>query len=182
MRDWIARAKRGDRAAQTRIVEMFEKPIYGYLLRLIGDEHEAEDLAQETFLRALTHLKRYDDRYALSTWLYTIAQRLAISRIKRRDVERPAPPGPEPSTPQDAVDRRETRALVRRELWASVETLSADQRAVILLFYRQQCSIEQIARIMDAPEGTVKSHLHRAKKRLKTELKARRSDWKDLMT
>ena len=82
-KDIIARCQQGDTAAFRYVVEQYQTMLLTLGLKMLGDEEEAKDIVQDTFLRAWEHIGQYDSRYALSTWLYTMAARLCMSRLKR---------------------------------------------------------------------------------------------------
>jgi len=166
----IRQARRGDPAAVERLIRTHQESVYGFLLRLSGRPHVAEDLAQDAFVRVLRNLDRFDDRYRFSTWLFTIARRLFVNHIQKLA----------PSFDSDTVglasgvSRRpdqisadgESRANLHGVLEVALDSLSLVQREIVLLFHQQEWSIEEIARQLDMPEGTVKSHLHRARRRM----------------
>ena len=82
-KDIIARCQQGDTAAFRYVVEQYQTMLLTLGLKMLGDEEEAKDIVQDTFLKAWEHIGQYDSRYALSTWLYTIASRLCMTRMKR---------------------------------------------------------------------------------------------------
>jgi RNA polymerase sigma-70 factor (ECF subfamily) len=166
----IRKARRGDAEAIERLIRTHQESLYGFLLRLSGRPQVAEDLVQEAFVRVLKNLDRFDDRFRFSTWLFTIARRLFVNHIQKLA----------PSFDSDTVglasgvSRRpdqisadgESRANLHGVLEVALDSLSLVQREIVLLFHQQEWSIEEIARQLDMPEGTVKSHLHRARRRM----------------
>ena len=80
---WIARAQKGSAEAFTHLVEAYQTPVYNLCSRMLGDAYEAEDAAQETFLRAYQNLKRYDDQRSFSTWLLSIAAHDLLCRLRQ---------------------------------------------------------------------------------------------------
>jgi RNA polymerase sigma-70 factor (ECF subfamily) len=172
----IERAAAGDRAAAETFIRGHQASLYAYLLRMSGRPEMAEDIVQEAFVRVLTNLDRFDPRYRFSTWLFTIAKRVYMNVCQRH---KPAydsevvgawqGAGESPDTP--AVDD-EVDGNVRDALQAALLALPAEQREVVVLFHQQDWPIWLIAQHMDMPEGTVKSHLHRGRKKMRRLLDA----------
>ena len=166
----LRRARRGDAAAMERIVELFQGPLQAWLVRLSGDRELAQDLAQETFVRVLANLDRFDDRFRFSTWIYTIARRLWMNHLSkhraRPDSEHVESRQGGGGLPVAEAAASEQRTRLRRLLDAAIGSLSGRQREMVLLFHQQGWGIGDIARQSNLPEGTVKSHLFRARRRM----------------
>lgn len=149
---------------------LFQGPLQAYLVRLCGSRELAEDLSQETFVRVLANLDRFDDRFRFSTWIYTIARRLWMNHLSkhraRPDSEHVESRGTSASPPGALAAEREQRTRLRRLLDVAIDTLSGTQREMVLLFHQQGWGIGDIARQANLPEGTVKSHLFRARRRM----------------
>lgn len=167
----IKQAADGDRTAAGALVRNYQQSVYSYLLRMSGKPDVAEDIAQEAFVRVLTNLHRFDYRYRFSTWLFTIARRLYMNAMAKH---RPAYDSDivgswkgEDGTPQHATIGRETEVSHRDGLQIALNQLSIEQREIIILFHQLDWPIALIADHLDMPEGTVKSHLHRGRKRLR---------------
>ena len=136
-----------------------------------GRPHIAEDIVQEAFVRVLRNLDRFDPRYRFSTWVFTIAKRLYVNAVQK---QRPTydtdtvneQEGRDPS-PARLTARSETMDNERGVLDAALSDLNEQQREIVLLFHQQNWPIVEIARHLEMPEGTVKSHLHRARKRMR---------------
>ena len=149
-----------DRRAFAELVRRHQSAVRGLLRRLSGgDAALADDLAQETFLRAYRGLAGYRGGARLSTWLYRIAWNLWASQARRNPD--PAPPAPEP--PRSAADA----AIDRHDLERALRTLRAEERAALALAYGQDATHEEAARILDWPVGTLKTHILRGKQRLR---------------
>jgi RNA polymerase sigma-70 factor (ECF subfamily) len=174
--DLVARARGGSQSACREIVRRHERPIYNLILRMVRDRSTAEDLAQETFMKAFARLGTFDPRYKLSNWLLKIAHNTVIDHLR---VRRPATvplddlrPGQQHSArdlaDDDAVDalRSVERAEIARVLERGLARLRAEYRQVVVLRYHEDLSHEEIAGIMGVPVGTVKSLLHRARAEL----------------
>jgi RNA polymerase sigma-70 factor (ECF subfamily) len=170
-RNLIERARRGDRAAAEALIRAQQQSLFAYMLRMSGRHDVAEDITQEAFVRALANLDRFDTRYRFSTWLFTIAKRLHMNLCDRR---RPIFDTdaltswrcPRPRA-EHSAGLRDGLAHVRDELQAGLEELPARQREILILFHQQDWPIALIARHLNMPEGTVKSHLHRGRRRLR---------------
>jgi RNA polymerase sigma-70 factor (ECF subfamily) len=176
VRAWVRAARGGDSSAFRRLVETHMRAVYALGYRLLGDADDADDVAQETFVRAYRALDRYDERYSFYTWLRAIATRVALNEIakrKRRRTDR----GEAFDTATDTVadDRADAvEALADVELRARVQTglasLPEEYRAVLVLRAEQQMSYAEIAAALDVPVGTVMSRLHRGRSLLRRAL------------
>jgi RNA polymerase sigma-70 factor (ECF subfamily) len=168
--EWIHRAKQGDDDAFTRLVEVYQVPVYNLCYRMLGNPVEAEDAAQETFLRAYRGLSRYDPERRFVTWLLSIASHHCIDRLRRRrypiqslDELLPSQqksddkPGPEA-----ALTAKEEREGVREMLGH----LGDLDRAALILRYWYDLSYEDIAQSLSTSVSAVKSRLHRARRQL----------------
>lgn len=168
----IQQAAAGDRGAAEELIRRHQRSLYAYMLRISGRPEVAEDIVQEAFVRALTNLDRFDFRYRFSTWLFTIARRLHLNACQRLkpvydtdNVDRAGARGQD--EPAQHADRRDHASHARVALDRALARLSSDQREIIVLFHQLDWPIALIARHMDMPEGTIKSHLHRGRRRLR---------------
>lgn len=167
----IERAALGDRAASEALINGHRASLVAYLLRLSGRPDVAEDIAHDAFVRVLTNLDRFDPRFRFSTWLFTIAKRLYVNAMQKHrpvydsDMVGSWTGGSEPE--QDATVRAEDRGAAQACLAEALEGLSDEQRQIILLFHQQEWSIAQISSYMNMPEGTIKSHLHRGRRKMR---------------
>lgn len=172
----IARAKRGDLGAFEALYEMHKGPIYRTALAITGDRSAAEEILQETFLRAFKHISKVREGVSLSPWLYRIAVNLAYDHGKARSrtwhvaldgiIEQLIAPAS--ASPENMVEQRELYDLV----YEAIDKLEFKQRVALVLFYLHDFSLAEIAEIMDCPVGTVKSRLHYARENLRRELVA----------
>lgn len=167
----IEHARRGDRSALRKLVDQHKHRLFAFIWRMIRDHHEAEDLCQDTFLKAFASLDTFSTRYRFSTWLFTIGYRVCLNRMRRKrpvtgDVDFTLIPQPLGDSPQDVLESEEASRL-RAGVWSAVERLTPPQRAAILLFYRHEMSCQEVSAVMELPLATVKSHLHRARARLR---------------
>ena len=167
----VERARRGDQFAFGDLVEMHQHAVYNLCYRMLGERGEAEDAAQETFLRAYSHLDRYDADRPFRTWLLSIASNHCIDRLRKRrlvwlSIEEPLPPHPALSSdevePEDAVISNERGAAIQRML----DELSPEYRAAVVLRYWYDLSYTEIAEVLNTTESAVKSRLFRARQAL----------------
>jgi len=166
----IRKAAAGDRDAASALIRAHQGSLYAYLLRMTGRSDIAEDVTQEAFVRVLTNLDRFDPRFRFSTWLFTIARRLYLNlREKKKPSSESdmlgecAKAAPQPNS----VEADDYRASYRDTLQRALMTLSVEQREVVVLFHQHDWPIWLIAEQLSMPEGTVKSHLHRGRIKLR---------------
>ena len=170
----IKLAQKGDAAAARQLVESHQQRLFAFVWRLVRNWHEAEEICQEAFLRAFSALDSFSSEYRFSTWLFTIAYRLCLNQIRRRksvtgELDFAAMPSSEPDAADRVAESEEARRL-KDEIWSAVDQLSVPQRAAVVLFYREGMSCEAISKTLGIPMATAKSHLHRARARLRESL------------
>jgi RNA polymerase sigma-70 factor (ECF subfamily) len=162
----LVRQERRDEAIAL-LLPAFRRRVFGLAYSFLRDREAAEDVTQEVFIKVWRALPRYDGRASMSTWIYTIARNASLSALRSRrpqsslsDAEvMEAVEGVDPAPSADAgVDRA---AILRL-----VEQLPTRQRQVIMLFYMEEQSHEEVAAMLAMPVGTVKTLLHRARARL----------------
>ena len=175
----IERATKGDSAAAATLIRTHQQSAYAYILRLSGRHDIAEDIVQEAFVRVLTNLHRFDFKYRFSTWLFTIARRLYLNAMAKHrpayDTDTVGAARSHAAAPEAAVYDDERHLASRDALQEALNTLSPEQREIIILFHQQDWPIALIAQHLDMPEGTVKSHLHRGRKRLRLAIESTRA-------
>lgn len=165
--DLMLRIKAGDAAALQELYRLYERPLFTYLYRLSGNRARAEDLLQETFLRVWRSAARYVPSAKVSTYLFHIAHNLFANDAARRRESALPPADPEsPADPGDDLDRRDARFAVLKAL----KTLPEGERACLLLAEYQGLKYGEIAEILGIPEGTVKSRIFNALRRLREAL------------
>jgi RNA polymerase sigma-70 factor (ECF subfamily) len=169
-REWINRARRGDDQAFARLVEVYQVPVYNLCFRMLGEADEAEDAAQETFLRAYRGLNRYDPKRSFVTWILSIASHHCIDRLRRRrlvtisiDDLLPGQIRPDPSPGPEAMLTYQER---QESVKGMLEKLGHVDRAAIILRYWYEMSYEEIAQSLTLSVSSVKSRLHRARRDL----------------
>jgi len=166
-RGWIEQAQGGDQAAFANLVELYQRPVYNLAYRMLGSAQDAEDAAQETFLRAYVQLDTYQPERRFASWLLSIAAHYCIDQLRRRrftwlpldnlpfldwlsggEVE-----------PEGATLQREERDQVRQLL----TRLPANYRLVVVLRYWYDLSCQEIADVAGLTESAVKTRLYRAR-------------------
>jgi len=167
----IARAQRGDGQAMRDLVDLHKDRLFAFVHRMIRNHHDAEDLVQDTFVKAFGSLDTFLTQYRFSTWLFTIGYRLCLNSLRRRqsltgelDFAAVASSATQPDDQAAESDEAHRLTLL---VWQAVDRLSPPQRATVILFYRQNESCRDIAQVLELPVATVKSHLHRARTRLR---------------
>jgi len=167
----IARARRGDQVALRALIDSHKDRLYVFVRRVIRNHHDAEDIVQDAFLKAFASLDSFKTEFRFSTWLFTIGYRLCLNAIRRKrsltgelDFAALAAGG---TDMRELVAESDEASHLRRMVWTAVDKLSATQRATVVLFYNQEMGCRDIAQVLELPVATVKSHLHRARVRLK---------------
>jgi RNA polymerase sigma-70 factor (ECF subfamily) len=167
----INRARRGDEQALRRLIDAHKDRLYAFIRRMIRSHHDAEDIAQDTFLKAFASLDTFSTDFRFSTWLFTIGYRLCLNAMRRRqsltgEIDLGRISDDRPDGEHLAAESDEAKHL-RLIVWNAVDRLSPPQRATVILFYRHGVGCQEIAQVLELPVATVKSHLHRARARLK---------------
>ena len=179
--DVAALAKEGREAAFRELVRRYERPVFSLIFRMVRDRETAEDLAQDTFIKVLNHIDKYRPEFKLSSWLFKIANNVAIDHLRRRQLDTVSMDGSPHAVTSDAVEATSfdvtgggESALDRlqaRELGSAIEAaisqLRPEYRACILLRHVEDKSYEEIAATLDLPLGTVKTYIHRARHELR---------------
>lgn len=175
-RELVERARAGERSAFDLLVARYQRRLLRLVLRLLRDQAEAEDVVQETFLRAYRALPRFRGDAAFYTWLYRIALNGARNAILRRR-QRAAPQGVTPAqlpAPVGEVGTPESLLLskqVMQTVDAAMEALPLELRTAIVLREIEGLSYEEIAQIMECPLGTVRSRIYRAREAIARRLR-----------
>ena len=162
---WVARARAGDTDAFRKLVERHRDRAYALAFRMLGSATDAEEAAQDAFLRAWRALPQFRGESAFSTWLHRIVVRRALDRRVTLKSRRARETSLEEAA--DPVAPEEPDAALQRRLDRLLDQLSEMQRTVVLLYYYEDRSVEEVSRILEMPEGSVKTHLHRARAALR---------------
>lgn len=164
-RTLVERARAGDAAAFGELVAIWQGPITGYLYRLTGDRALADDLAQETFLRAYRAIGEATPDLCLRPWLHTIATNLARSHFRHRRLLRWLPFGPDTPEPPDERAAASAEGLGDRELIeATLRRIGHQHAAVLLLRHYQGLSLDETAAVLGVSPNTAKTRLFRARR------------------
>ncbi|GBC85933.1 ECF RNA polymerase sigma-E factor [bacterium HR11] len=170
----VDRIRAGDRYAFNLLVWKWEKPIYNMALRILGSEEDAAEICQEVFIKAYMHIHEFRGDARFSTWLYRIAINCCHNHLRRRQRQRKFQArvpdfegaGLDEATAPDAETVVHQAQLADR-IHRALQGLPEDQRLVVELRVMHELSVEEVAHIMGIPEGTVKSRLYYAVKRLR---------------
>jgi RNA polymerase sigma-70 factor (ECF subfamily) len=182
--DVVLEARDGRQAAYRELVRRYERPIFSLIYRMVRNREQAEDLSQETFVKALNAIESYRPEYKFSSWIFKIANNVAIDHLRRRELDTLSLDGSPHALTPEAVqatalqlgDRQETalEELEAKELGGEIERaiagLRPEYRACILLRHVEGRPYEEIATMLDLPLGTVKTYIHRARGELREAL------------
>jgi RNA polymerase sigma-70 factor (ECF subfamily) len=173
----VERYRQGDREAFTALVVRYQRPIYNAAFWIVKSADDARDVAQDVFLKVAEHLDEYDPNHRFFSWIYRIAVNESLNLLRRNgheealddEIELPDPHGADPEARLGDAER--TRSIAR-----ALTNMSVMDRTVIVLRHFSECSYQEIARILDVDEKTVKSRLFEARHRLRELLKEYRPD------
>jgi len=177
----INQVLKGDQNAFGEIVELYKDKVFQLCFRMLGNRHEAEDLAQEAFVRAFVNIHSFKINMKFSTWLYRIATNLCIDRLRKKkpdyhlDAEVAGTEGlnmysqiaSDTLKPEEEVASLELQESIQAE----ITKLPEKYRSVIVLKYIEELSLKEISDILDLPVGTVKTRIHRGREALRKQLR-----------
>ncbi|WP_243293096.1 RNA polymerase sigma factor SigW [Bacillus sp. FJAT-47783] len=177
----IKQIKKGDQEAFADLVDLYKDKIYQLCYRMLGNAHEAEDIAQEAFIRAYVNIHTFDINKKFSTWLYRIATNLSIDRIRKKkpdyflDAEVSGTEGltmysqiaSSELKPDEEVEAMDLQDMIQQEILK----LPEKYRSVIVLKYIDELSLQEISDILEIPIGTVKTRIHRGREALRKQLR-----------
>jgi RNA polymerase sigma-70 factor (ECF subfamily) len=170
----VRAVRAGERDAFGVVVELYQRRLFGLLLMTVRDPAGAEEVAQEAFVRAFTHLDSYDERRPFYPWLATIATRLAHNWLRRRGRVMRREGAPLEAHAEPAANGDPLAHAIRgergRRLWRAVADLPQGERTAVLLHYRQGMKVREVARALGVTTGTVKTFLFRARAKLRAVL------------
>jgi RNA polymerase sigma-70 factor, ECF subfamily len=177
-------ARSGQEAAYRELIRRYERPVFALLFRMVRDRELAEDLAQETFVKALNAIDSYRPEFKFSSWIFKIANNAAIDHLRRRELDTLSLDGsPHAETPEamqatalqigarqeSPLDTGEAKEL-GTAIEAAIGSLRPEYRSCILLRHVEGRAYEEIAEILNLPLGTVKTYIHRARNELRLSL------------
>jgi RNA polymerase sigma-70 factor (ECF subfamily) len=165
----VAQTRRGDADAFGELVRRYQSSVFGVCYRITGNRQEAEDMAQDAFLRAYQRLNRFDADRPFGPWMRRVAANVCLNRVARQQPA-PLPLEEETDTPLLAADEspesRQDRREVSERLWQAIRQLTPLQRVVLELRHFHALSYNEIARELRLPLSDVKTHLFRARRAL----------------
>lgn len=168
--DLIRKARRGDVEAFNLLISRWEKRVYNYLLRIVGDREGALDLSQDVFLKAYQNLRKLDDPARFAPWLFRIAHNEAFSSFRKRRPEREAPGQPEYTGDERAAIGPAFPIELSIAVTTALAKLPEEQREAVILKIYQGFKFEEMAEVLGCPVSTVKSRLYTALDVLKSQL------------
>ena len=177
----IKQVIKGDQDAFGEIVEIYKNSIYQLCYRMLGNRHEAEDIAQEAFIRAYVNIRSFNQDLKFSTWIFRIATNLCIDRLRKKkpdyylDAEVAGTEGltmysqvsSDSPLPETEVESLELQETVQKEILK----LPEKYRSAIVLKYMEDMSLNEISEILELPLGTVKTRIHRGREALRQQLR-----------
>ncbi|WP_309077322.1 RNA polymerase sigma factor SigW [Peribacillus frigoritolerans] len=181
IKERINQVLKGDHNAFGEIVEIYKDKVFQICFRMLGNRQEAEDLAQEAFVRAYVNIRSFNITMKFSTWLYRIATNLCIDRLRKKkpdyylDAEVAGTEGlnmysqiaSDVAKPEEEVESLELQETIQVEIMK----LPEKYRSVIVLKYIEELSLKEISEILDLPVGTVKTRIHRGREALRKQLR-----------
>lgn len=182
--DVVRLAQQGRELAFRELVRRYERPVFSLVYRMVRDRELAEDLSQDAFIKVLNHIDRYSPEFKFSSWLFKIANNIAIDHLRRRHLDTISMDGSPNATSASDVeatsfelaDQGENALdeLTAKELGSAIEraiaSLRPEYRNCIMLRHVEGRSYEEIAATLDLPLGTVKTYIHRARHQLRDAL------------
>ncbi|MBW8010034.1 MAG: sigma-70 family RNA polymerase sigma factor [Chloroflexi bacterium] len=169
--EWIVKAQQGDKEAFSRLVSIYQVPIYNLCFRMLGEAKDAEDAAQETFIRAYKAVKKFDIERKFSSWLFSIASNYCIDQHRRKRLTTfsyDSLPVPDIQDSSLNIESAVTRNEGQEQVQELLESLNPKDRAAVILRYWHENSYEEIAATLSLTTSAVKSRLHRARRELAT--------------
>lgn len=177
----VALAKTGDQEAYRELIRRYERPVFSLLFRMVRNREQAEDLAQDTFVKVLNAIQTYRPEFKFSSWVFKIANNAAIDQLRKRELDTLSLEGSPHATTPDLVEattlqitepgESQLDEVANRELGTAIERaidrLRPEYRSCILLRHVEGRSYEEIADILSLPLGTVKTYIHRARNELR---------------
>jgi RNA polymerase sigma-70 factor (ECF subfamily) len=176
----VVQLRRGDLDALTALIARYQNRLYRYLLRLVREPAEAEDLFQQSWLRVMQKIQTYDPHRSFDSWLFTVARNLALDHLRRvrpQSLDEPALRDSDSESLADRLPSREILPLDRLletersgKLAAALLDLPATYREVLSLRFEEELKLDEIAEILGAPLSTVKTRLRRSLEQLRNKL------------
>ena len=179
--EWVEAAKNGDQKAYDYLLNKYRKSVYYMLLKMVNNADDAEDLTQEAFAKAFSSLKKFDPKYAFSTWLFRIATNNCIDFIRKKRVQTVSINNPYMNSDGDRIsfdikdpNLNPNEVMLKKQrkqyLLKAIDRLPEKYKRLVELRYFKEFSYEEVAKELDLPLGTVKAQLFRARELLNQEL------------
>jgi RNA polymerase sigma-70 factor (ECF subfamily) len=187
--DVVAHALQGRESAYRELIGRYERPVFSVIYRMIRDREQAEDLAQETFIKVFNALDRYNPKYKFSSWIFKIAHNTTIDLLRRKEPETLSLDGSPHARTEEQAEASSLTAVshdedpeqytssqeVGSEIEEALDHLRPEYREALVLWHIEGRPYEEIAEIMDLPLGTVKTYIHRGRNELRGLLEHLRS-------
>jgi RNA polymerase sigma-70 factor (ECF subfamily) len=175
--EWVNAVIEGDQESFAELVYTYQDAVYNLCYRMLGESTEAEDAAQEVFLRAYSNMHRYDQNRSFKTWVLSIASNHCIDRLRKRrllwlSLDEPLPPNVVLSSDEPQPEEATIRGERSQAIQALLDELNTEYRAAVILRYWYDYSYAEIADILDTTESAIKSRLFRARQALASRLEA----------
>ena len=186
--DVVQLARQGRETAFRELVRRYERPVFSLIFRMVRNRETAEDLSQDTFIKVLNHIDRYSPEFKFSSWLFKIANNVAIDHLRKRQLDVISMDGAAHAATNTEVEATSFDVAVHqesaleemesKELGTAIEraivALRPEYRSCIMLRHVEGRSYEEIAATLDLPLGTVKTYIHRARHELRRALEGLR--------
>jgi len=183
-KDLVIAARTGSEAAYRELLGRYQRPLFSLIYRMVRDRELAEDLAQETFVKVFNNLGSYDPRYKFASWIFKIGSNLAIDSLRRKALPTVSLDGSSQATSAEEMEASKITPIcpeldpeqvleskeLGREIEAAIGELQTEYCMAIVLRHVEGRSYEEIAEIMEAPLGTVKTYIHRGRAELRERL------------
>ncbi len=169
---WLQQARQGDKVAFGQLIEAYQGPVYNLAYRMLNNSGEAEEAAQEAFIRAYTRLESYDPAHKFSTWLLSITSNYCIDQIRKRraillSIDEPLAPHPALHSENSKGPEAQAVAVEQEEMvQGMLNELAPEYREAVVLRYWYDMSYDEIAEVQDTTVSAVKSRLFRARRQL----------------
>ncbi len=180
----VALARKGKEAAYRELIGRYQRPVLSLIYRIVRDREKAEDLAQETFIKVLNAIDRYNPSFKFSSWIFKIAHNTALDHLRKREPQTLSLEGSPHALTSDEMESSALTAVssdenpeeyashreLGAELDAAIARLRPEYRTAIVLWHHEARPYEEIAEVMGLPLGTVKTYIHRARNELRQHL------------
>ena len=169
---WLEEARQGSQDSFGRLIGVYQSPVFNLAYRMLGNADEAEQAAQEAFIRAWTRLDSYNPAHKFSTWLLSITSNYCIDLLRKRRTQLLSLDGPLPAHPALMSERSsgpEAQAAIGEQqeiVQELLQSLPDDYRQTVVLRYWYDMSYDEIAEVMDTTVSAIKSRLFRARRQL----------------